>query len=76
MKKIMPLLVAALLTVGSSALGQSTTNVAPSSTPLSQQTPTIASVVDRDISNIEKQILDVGDAMPEGKFNFSPAADR
>lgn len=72
MKKIRPLLVAALLTVGSSALGQSTTNDAPASAPQSQQAPTIASVVDREISNIEKQILDVADAMPEGKFNFSP----
>ena len=33
---------------------------------------TIASVVDRHISNIEKQILDAAEAMPEDKFNFSP----
>jgi uncharacterized damage-inducible protein DinB len=38
-----------------------------------QQPPaTIASVVDREISNIEKQIVDVAEAMPEDKFNFSP----
>ena len=38
-----------------------------------QQPPaTIASVVDREVSNIEKQILDVAEAMPEEKFNFSP----
>ncbi len=38
-----------------------------------QQAPaTIASVVDRDIDAIEKQILDVAEAMPEDKFNFSP----
>jgi uncharacterized damage-inducible protein DinB len=71
MKKIRSLFFAALLTVGGSALGQSTMNVAPASTPQAQ-VPTIASVVDREISNIEKQILDVADAMPEGKFNFSP----
>jgi uncharacterized damage-inducible protein DinB len=58
--------------VGSSALGQSTMNVAAASTPRPQQGPTIASVVDREISNIEQQILDVANAMPEGKFNFSP----
>jgi len=37
------------------------------------QTPlTLASSVDRDISAIEKQILDVAEAMPEEKFNFTP----
>lgn len=40
-----------------------------------QQTPqTVASVVDRDISAIEKQIIDAADAMPEEKFNFTPEA--
>src|SRR5438477_2372037 len=34
--------------------------------------PTIASAVDREISGIEKQMLDVVEAMPEEKFNFSP----
>src|SRR4029077_6960473 len=34
--------------------------------------PTLASVVDRDISAVEKQIVDVAEAMPEDKFNFSP----
>lgn len=72
MKTIRSLFFAALLTVGSSVLTQSTMNVAPASTPQPQQVPTIASVVDREISNIEKQILDVAYAMPEGKFNFSP----
>lgn len=38
-----------------------------------QQAPaTVASEVDRDISAIEKQILDVAEAMPEDKYNFSP----
>jgi uncharacterized damage-inducible protein DinB len=41
----------------------------------SQQPPaTIASVVDNEISRIEKQILDVAEAMPEEKFQFSPEA--
>lgn len=38
----------------------------------SHQPPTIASVVDREISSIEQQILDVAEIMPEDKFNFSP----
>lgn len=37
-----------------------------------QSPPTFASVVDRDISAVEKQITDVADAMPEEKFNFTP----
>jgi hypothetical protein len=38
-----------------------------------QQTPpSIASTVDREIGAIEKQIVDVAEAMPEDKFNFSP----
>lgn len=39
-----------------------------------QSAPTIASVVDRDISAVEKQIVDAADAMPEDKFNFTPEA--
>src|SRR5271169_1264458 len=45
---------------------------APQTQQAQQPPPTIASVVDREISNIEKQILEVAEAMPEDKFNFSP----
>jgi hypothetical protein len=37
-----------------------------------QPPPTMASAVDREISSIEKQIVDAADAMPEDRFNFSP----
>jgi len=37
-----------------------------------QGAPTVASVVDRDITAIEKQVIDAAEAMPEDKFNFSP----
>jgi DinB superfamily len=37
-----------------------------------EQPATVASVVDKDISNVEKLILGVVEAMPEDKFNFSP----
>lgn len=37
-----------------------------------QAAMTVASAVDRDISAIEKQIVDAADAMPEERFNFSP----
>lgn len=41
---------------------------------LEQTAPTIASVVDRDIGTVEKQIVDAADAMPENEFNFTPEA--
>lgn len=37
-----------------------------------QPSPTVASVVDREISAIENLILSAAEAMPEDKFNFSP----
>jgi len=46
---------------------------AQSAAPAPQQAPlTVASLVDHDISAIEQQILEVAEAMPEDKFNFSP----
>jgi hypothetical protein len=40
--------------------------------PAQQPAPTIASALDREISSVEKQIVDVAEAMPEDKYNFSP----
>ena len=37
-----------------------------------QTAPTIASAVDREVGNIEKQMVDAAEAMPEEKFNFTP----
>jgi uncharacterized damage-inducible protein DinB len=37
-----------------------------------QPSPSIALTLDREISAIEKQIVEAAEAMPEGKFNFSP----
>jgi hypothetical protein len=55
------------------AMGQGTRSTAAASAPQSQQSPsTVASTVDREISSIEKLIVDVAEAMPEEKFNFSP----
>jgi hypothetical protein len=39
-----------------------------------QPAPSIASVMDREISSVEKQIVDASEAMPEDKFNFTPEA--
>lgn len=49
------------------ALGQ-----APKATPPSGPPPTVASIVDREITMIEDQVIQAADAMPENKFNFSP----
>jgi hypothetical protein len=57
------------------ALGQSAKSVSAASAPHAQPSPpalTIASTVDRQVSAIEKQIVDAAEAMPEDKFNFSP----
>jgi len=37
-----------------------------------QPAPTLASLVDRDISAVEKQLVEAAEAVPEDKFNFSP----
>jgi hypothetical protein len=64
------LLIVAMFTV--TALGQSTKGAPGAKPPEAQQPPSIASTVDREISDIEKQIVDVAEAMPEDKYNFSP----
>jgi hypothetical protein len=38
----------------------------------SQPSEGVASIVDREISGVEKQITELAEAMPEDKFNFSP----
>jgi ABC-type methionine transport system permease subunit len=54
-------------------LGQTTKPSAAASAPQAQQPPpTLASTVDREITTIEKQIVDAAEATPEDKFNFSP----
>ncbi len=34
--------------------------------------PSIASTVDREISDVEKEVVEAAEAMPEERFNFSP----
>ena|SRR5258707_14722487 len=45
---------------------------APQAQASPQPPPTIASVVDRQVSASEKQIVEAAEAMPEDKYNFSP----
>jgi hypothetical protein len=68
--RIFLLLPVLILTVA--ALPQGAKSAAASGTQVQPSAPTIASTVDREISAIEKQIVDVAEAMPEDKYNFSP----
>src|SRR5580692_7650731 len=74
MKHIPIFLLIAVLISTATALGQSTNTAAPASMPQAQPSPppTIASAVDSEIRNIERQIIDVAEAMLEDKYNFSP----
>lgn len=73
MKRMQVLLPSVVLIFAMAALGQSTKSTTSASQPQTAQPPaTIASAVDREISGVEKQILDAAMAMPEDKFNFSP----
>ena len=82
MKRMRSFLLLAALVFAVAALGQRIQAAAAASTPQAQQTQgaqqtqqpsaTVASVVDREMSAIEKQVVDAAEAMPEDKFNFSP----
>jgi len=60
------------------ALGQNKPAAPAASAPQAQTAPqppaSIASVVDRQVSQYEKNLVDVAEAMPEDKYNFTPAS--
>ena len=73
MKRMQILLPSVVLIFAVAGLGQSTKSTTSASQPQTAQPPaTIASAVDREISGVEKQIVDAAMALPEDKFNFSP----
>src|ERR1700694_4308666 len=76
MKEIRIFWLLAVLVFIVAALGQGTKSAAAASGPQAQQlkqpAPPIASTVDREVSTIEKLVVDAAEAMPEDKFNFSP----
>jgi len=49
--------------------------LAQAQTPPAQPT-TLASMVDREVSAVEKQVVEAAEAMPEDKFNFTPESLR
>ena len=76
MKQIRLILPLAAVILAVAALVLRTTSAVGASAAQAQQSqqapPTIATAVDREISAIEKQVVDVAEAMPSDKFNFSP----
>jgi hypothetical protein len=76
MKQIRIVLLSAAVIFAVAALGQRIQGTAAASASQAQQSqqpsPTVASVVDREVSAIEKQVVDAAEAMPEDKFNFTP----
>lgn len=76
MKQARIFLLLAVLVFAVTTSVQGAKSVAAASPPQAQQSqqpaPTIASTVDREISNIEKEIVEAAEAMPEDTFNFSP----
>src|SRR5438876_7984147 len=55
-----------------SAPAANTSGAHDSAQASSSSVPTIASAIDREISIVEKELIDAAEAMPEGKFDFSP----
>src|SRR6266702_8668644 len=67
------LLTAALSLAAASAYAQAAKSSPAAGAPASPSTPpTIASAIDREISLVEKEVVDVAEAMPADKFDFSP----
>jgi uncharacterized damage-inducible protein DinB len=69
------LLAAALSVAAASALAQaakSSPAAGASASPSPSTPPTIASAIDREISIVEKEVVEAAEAMPEDKFDFSP----
>src|ERR1051326_3217389 len=83
MKCLRTLCLLAVLSFAVSAFAQGgakSPTPAPSSTPAAQTQPTpppitsLSALVDRQVSQYEKNVLDVAEAMPEDKYNFTPAS--
>src|SRR5437868_12868127 len=68
------LLVTAALSLGAaSAHAQGAKSSPAAGASASPSTPaTIASAIDREISLVEKEVVEAAEAMPESKFDFSP----
>jgi hypothetical protein len=72
MKHLRTIFLLLVLCLAVGAVSQAPSSSAPPAQQSPQPAPTVSSVVDRAISQIEKQFVDLADAMPEDKFNFTP----
>src|SRR6266700_624182 len=67
------LLTAALSLAAASAYAQAAKSSPAAGASASPSTPlTIASAIDREISIVEKEVVEAAEAMPEDKYDFSP----
>jgi hypothetical protein len=83
MKYLRTLCLLAILSFAVSAFAQGaakspTPTPVPSPAPQAQQAPapisSLSEMVDRQVSQYEKNVMDVAEAMPEDKYNFTPAS--
>ena len=79
MKHLRALFLLAVLTFAVGAYAQGGAHpAAPSPTPQAQTAPagpsSLAEIVDRQVSQYEKNVVGAAEAMPEDKFNFSPSS--
>jgi len=73
MKQSSLLVTAALSLVAASAFAQATkSSPAVGAATSTSSPPTIASAIDREISLVQKEVVEAAEAMPEDKFDFSP----
>jgi len=73
MKHIQTFLLLTALPLATLVYAQDTKSSPPANASGTPSTPpTIASAIDREISIIEKELIDAAEAMPENKFDFSP----
>jgi uncharacterized damage-inducible protein DinB len=73
MKPMRMSLLLAVFVFAAAVFGRLANVSANAGTPQAQAAPaTVDSVVDRDISAVEKLVTDAAEAMPEDKFNFTP----
>ena len=65
------------MTLATAAIAQTPKSTSPATaSPSAQESPqpppTVPSAIDREISIVEKEVVDAAEAMPEEKYNFSP----
>jgi DinB family protein len=74
MRKVLALILLSALSTVVFAQAPSTPPAKPASGAPAQPAPpmTIAQIMDRSLTNLEKEFVDAADAMPEDKFKFAP----